>query len=79
MTLKKENRPATSKKIRNVDDVERAIAHYCKVLQYEHVTTTAQHLSTEIDYGQYGFGDVEAIARGIFYYTPIQLLSFEEC
>jgi len=36
--------------IQSVKDVHAAIAHYCRLIPYDRVTATAQHLSTDMDY-----------------------------
>ncbi|HOZ46930.1 MAG TPA: hypothetical protein PLO37_15465 [Candidatus Hydrogenedentes bacterium] len=39
-----------SQTIRSVEDVRRAVQHYCDLIPYGRVVATATHLSTEIDY-----------------------------
>ena len=43
-------RPRTPKVIRGVDDARAAMAHYCGLIPYGRVLSTAQHLSTDIRY-----------------------------
>ena len=43
-------RPATDLRIRTIDDVHAAIAHYVSSIPYGQIASTATHLSTDIDY-----------------------------
>jgi hypothetical protein len=43
-------RPATDRRIRTLDDVHAAIAHYVSSIPYGQIASTATHLSTDIDY-----------------------------
>jgi hypothetical protein len=43
-------RPAVAKTIKTVQDVHSAIAHYCDIMQSQKVLSTAQHISTDIEY-----------------------------
>ncbi|OHB78839.1 MAG: hypothetical protein A2W31_17445 [Planctomycetes bacterium RBG_16_64_10] len=42
-------RPATERRIRNLDDVHAAIAHYVDHIPYGQILATATHISTDID------------------------------
>ena len=44
------SRPETDRRIRSLDDVHDAIAHYVASIPYGRIVSTATHLSTEIDY-----------------------------
>ena len=43
-------RPATDRRIHNLDDVHDAVSHYVTSIPYGKIAATATHLSTEIDY-----------------------------
>ncbi len=43
-------RPATERRIRNLEDVHDAIAHYVSSIPYGQILSTATHLLTDIDY-----------------------------
>jgi hypothetical protein len=43
-------RPATDRRIRTLDDVHAAIAHYVSSIPYGQIVSTATHLSTDINY-----------------------------
>ena len=43
-------RPSLSRTIRALDDVRAAIAHYVACIPYDQVLSTAQHISTDINY-----------------------------
>lgn len=43
--------PPLLKRIRTVDDVREAVSHYCDLIPYGRVLATAQHISTDIEYG----------------------------
>ena len=38
------------KKIKDIDDVAQAVAHYCEKIPYDKIISTASHLSTDITY-----------------------------
>ena len=42
-------RPATERTIRTLDDVHAAVQHYVDNIPYEHLLSTATHISTDID------------------------------
>lgn len=44
------SRPQTPRVIRSVDDARAAMAHYCGLIPYGRVLSTAQHISTDIRY-----------------------------
>ena len=46
------SRPQMQRVIRSVDDARAAMAHYCGLIPYDQVLSTAQHLSTDIRYGR---------------------------
>jgi len=48
VTLK--NRPSVAMPVNNVEDVHAAVEHYCRLIPYGKVVSTAQHISTDIDY-----------------------------
>ncbi len=43
--------PPLDRTVRSVEDVDEAIEHYCRLIPYDRILSTAQHLSTDIDYG----------------------------
>ena len=43
-------RPATERTIRSLDDVHAAVEHYVHAIPYDHLISTATHISTDIDY-----------------------------
>jgi hypothetical protein len=43
-------RPKLDRIIRTVDDVHKAIKHYCDNIPYDQVSSTAQHISTDINF-----------------------------
>ena len=43
-------RPATERTIRSLEDVRDAVLHYVENIPYDRVTSTATHLSTDIDF-----------------------------
>jgi glucuronate isomerase len=53
-------RPTPARTIRTLDDVHAAIRHYVDAMPYEHILSTATHLSTDIDYRLIGDAEMEA-------------------
>ena len=53
-------RPPTERSIRSLSDVHAAISHYVKAMPYEHILSTATHLSTDIDYRLVTDAEMEA-------------------
>ncbi len=45
------SRPAVPRPIRTLDDVHAAVDHYVATIPYDRIVSTAQHLSTHIDFG----------------------------
>ncbi len=45
-----ETRPRTERSVRTVDDVRAAVAHYVALIPYGRVLSTAQYISTDINY-----------------------------
>jgi len=41
------------KRIQTVEDIQEAITHYCDLIPYDQIISTAQHLSTDIEYSPY--------------------------
>ena len=52
VTFDRTSAPPLEKRVRTVDDVHEAVAHYCAVIPYAQVLYTATHLSTDIDYAR---------------------------
>ena len=50
VTFSRAEAPPLAKIIRSVDDVDEAIEHYCKLIPYGRVLSTAAHLCTDIEY-----------------------------
>jgi glucuronate isomerase len=53
-------RPATERRIRSLQDVHDAIAHYVASIPYGQIVSTATHLSTDIDYRDVTDGEMTA-------------------
>ena len=53
-------RPATERAIRSLADVQAAVAHYVNAVPYDHVLSTATHLSTDINYSLVTDPEMEA-------------------
>jgi len=51
VTFDRATAPPLDKVIWTVDDVKEAVAHYCALIPYDQVVSTATHVSTDIDYG----------------------------
>ena len=45
-----QNRLAVARSIKTVADAKQAVAHYCKCIPYDQILSTANHVSTDIDY-----------------------------
>ena len=50
VTFDRKQAPPLAKTIRGVDDVHAALRHYCALIPYGAILSTAQHISTDIDY-----------------------------
>jgi glucuronate isomerase len=50
VTFDRATAPPLAKTIRTVEDVHAAIEHYCALIPYARLLSTAQHLATDIDY-----------------------------
>jgi len=51
VTFDRATAPPLAQTIRSVEDVEAAIEHYCRLIPYDRLLATAQHLCTDINYG----------------------------
>ncbi|HUV08919.1 MAG TPA: hypothetical protein VMX75_14400 [Spirochaetia bacterium] len=60
VTLQMEDRPKLSRVIETVEDIDAAVSHYCSLIPYGQIKATAQHISTDIDYGRYSNSEVQA-------------------
>ncbi len=57
-------RPATERTIRSIDDIRAAVRHYVENIPYDMVTSTATHISTDIDFRMVGDAEMaQALAR----------------
>ncbi|MCC6696439.1 MAG: hypothetical protein IT365_12480 [Candidatus Hydrogenedentes bacterium] len=63
VTFDRQTAPPLAKTIRNADDVHEAVAHYCALIPYGRVLATAQHISTDIAYGDPGEAEMSAALR----------------
>ena len=63
VTFDRQTAPPLAKAIRSVDDVHEAVAHYCALIPYGRVMATAQHISTDITYGDPGEAEMAAALR----------------
>ena len=54
------NRPPLKRTIKTVDDVHLAMAHYGDLIPYDRVLSTAQHISTDINYSNVSRGKMAA-------------------
>ncbi len=50
VTFDRSTAPPLAKTIKTADDAREAVAHYCSLIPYERVFSTATHMSTDIDY-----------------------------
>lgn len=55
-----EDRPPVGRPIRNLDDVQAAIAHYVACIPYGQILSTAQHISTDITFRQVTAAEMSA-------------------
>lgn len=55
-----ENRPQVERPIRSLDDVQAAIAHYVACIPYGKILSTAQHISTDINFRKVNPGEMSA-------------------
>lgn len=53
-------RPATERRIENLNDVHMAVAQYVESIPYDRIISTATHLSTDIDYRNVSDGEMAA-------------------
>ncbi|MCC6486750.1 MAG: hypothetical protein IT364_04555 [Candidatus Hydrogenedentes bacterium] len=63
VTFDRQTAPPLEKTIRSVEDVHEAVAHYCALIPYGRVMATAQHISTDIAYGDPGEAEMAAALR----------------
>lgn len=63
VTFDRQTAPPLAKTIRSVEDVHEAVAHYCASIPYGRVMATAQHISTDIVYGDRGEAEMAAALR----------------
>jgi glucuronate isomerase len=50
LSVSLKERPVVQRHIKTVEDVKAAMSHYCRLIPKEQVRSTAQHLSTDIQY-----------------------------
>ena len=63
-------RPQVARPIRSVDDVHAALAHYVSLIPYDMVVSTAQHISTDIHFGEVTRDEMAAALANREHATP---------